>query len=175
MFCTATDSVLICGAGGGIRTPVDFHPNGFQDRPVMAASVHRRIIFYVDLLIPASASSIPAESILSDDIRQIPPASSLIETLAASCAKTRLVFCVSASGFVSDERNRLASAAVSLKATQDDIQQLLPNFSGASIRSRTGNPGFAVRRLACLAMEAKVRLGGFEPATFGLRVRCSAS
>ena len=28
-----------CGAGGGIRTPVGFHPNGFQDRLVMTASI----------------------------------------------------------------------------------------------------------------------------------------
>lgn len=27
------------GGGRGIRTPVGLHPNGFQDRPVMTASV----------------------------------------------------------------------------------------------------------------------------------------
>jgi hypothetical protein len=32
-----------CGGGRGIRTPVGLHPNGFQDRPVMTASVSLRI------------------------------------------------------------------------------------------------------------------------------------
>jgi hypothetical protein len=31
------------GGGRGIRTPVGLHPNGFQDRPVMTASVSLRI------------------------------------------------------------------------------------------------------------------------------------
>ena len=31
--------VLSFGAGRGIRTPVGFHPNGFQDRLVMTASI----------------------------------------------------------------------------------------------------------------------------------------
>jgi hypothetical protein len=32
------------GGGRGIRTPVGFHPNGFQDRPVMTTSVSLRIL-----------------------------------------------------------------------------------------------------------------------------------
>ena len=34
------------GGGRGIRTPVGLHPNGFQDRPVMTASVSLRIEFF---------------------------------------------------------------------------------------------------------------------------------
>ena len=38
---------VLFGAGGGIRTPVGFHPNGFQDRLVMTASIrlHVYLIF----------------------------------------------------------------------------------------------------------------------------------
>ena len=32
-------NISIYGGEGGIRTHVGFHPNGFQDRPVMTASV----------------------------------------------------------------------------------------------------------------------------------------
>ena len=32
-------NINVNGGGGGIRTHVGFHPNGFQDRPVMTASV----------------------------------------------------------------------------------------------------------------------------------------
>ena len=42
-----TESVLFCGAGGGIRTPVGFHPNGFQDRLVMTASIFLHCIFLI--------------------------------------------------------------------------------------------------------------------------------
>ena len=31
------------GGGGGIRTPVGLHPNGFQDRLVMTASIRLRV------------------------------------------------------------------------------------------------------------------------------------
>ena len=33
---------FFAGGGGGIRTPVGLHPNGFQDRLVMTASIHLR-------------------------------------------------------------------------------------------------------------------------------------
>ena len=33
-----------CGGGRGIRTPVGFHPNGFQDRLVMTASIFLHMI-----------------------------------------------------------------------------------------------------------------------------------
>ena len=36
-------SVLL-GGGRGIRTPVGFHPNGFQDRLVMTASIFLRVV-----------------------------------------------------------------------------------------------------------------------------------
>ena len=37
-------ATLFCyGGGGGIRTPVGFHPNGFQDRLVMTASIRLRV------------------------------------------------------------------------------------------------------------------------------------
>ena len=32
-----------CGGGEGIRTPVGLHPNGFQDRLVMTASIRLRM------------------------------------------------------------------------------------------------------------------------------------
>ena len=35
------------GAGRGIRTPVGFHPNGFQDRLVMTASIRLQKIFNI--------------------------------------------------------------------------------------------------------------------------------
>ena len=35
-----------CGAGRGIRTPVGFPPNGFQDRLVMTASIRLHIRFH---------------------------------------------------------------------------------------------------------------------------------
>ena len=35
-------SVLFVGGSGGIRTPVGLHPNGFQDRLVMTASIRFR-------------------------------------------------------------------------------------------------------------------------------------
>ena len=34
---------FLYGAGRGIRTPVGFHPNGFQDRLVMTASIRLHI------------------------------------------------------------------------------------------------------------------------------------
>ena len=34
------------GAGRGIRTPVGFHPNGFQDRLVMTASIFLQLFNY---------------------------------------------------------------------------------------------------------------------------------
>ena len=39
-----------CGGGRGIRTPVGFHPNGFQDRLVMTAS-----IFLLDITVESIA------------------------------------------------------------------------------------------------------------------------
>ena len=36
-------SVLL-GGGRGIRTPVGFHPNGFQDRLVMTASIFLHVV-----------------------------------------------------------------------------------------------------------------------------------
>ena len=36
------------GGGRGIRTPVGLHPNGFQDRPVMTASVSLRAILFTN-------------------------------------------------------------------------------------------------------------------------------
>ena len=44
--------VFLFGAGGGIRTPVGFHPNGFQDRLVMTASIFLRIVYEIVLYIP---------------------------------------------------------------------------------------------------------------------------
>ena len=37
---------VIGGAGRGIRTPVGLHPNGFQDRLVMTASIFLQIKRY---------------------------------------------------------------------------------------------------------------------------------
>ena len=36
--------VRFVGGGRGIRTPVGFHPNGFQDRLVMTASIFLRLL-----------------------------------------------------------------------------------------------------------------------------------
>ena len=36
--------VRFVGGGRGIRTPVGFHPNGFQDRLVMTASIFLRVV-----------------------------------------------------------------------------------------------------------------------------------
>ena len=47
------------GAGRGIRTPVGFHPNGFQDRLVMTASI---FLHHIQLLIyytPCQSKSQP--------------------------------------------------------------------------------------------------------------------
>ncbi len=41
---------FLFGAGGGIRTPVGFHPNGFQDRLVMTASIHLHCFSFTFLL-----------------------------------------------------------------------------------------------------------------------------
>ena len=38
------------GAGRGIRTPVGFHPNGFQDRLVMTASISLRIFKFCEFI-----------------------------------------------------------------------------------------------------------------------------
>ena len=35
---------LLNGGGRGIRTPVGFHPNGFQDRLVMTASIFLHLV-----------------------------------------------------------------------------------------------------------------------------------
>ena len=36
--------VRFVGGGRGIRTPGGFHPNGFQDRLVMTASIFLRVV-----------------------------------------------------------------------------------------------------------------------------------
>ena len=37
---------FLFGAGRGIRTPVGLHPNGFQDRLVMTASIFLQYVYY---------------------------------------------------------------------------------------------------------------------------------
>ena len=44
-FSCATPCRAVFGGSGGIRTPVGLHPNGFQDRLVVTASIHFRIKF----------------------------------------------------------------------------------------------------------------------------------
>ncbi len=48
-YLNRTDFTVCFGAGGGIRTPVGFPPNGFQDRLVMTASI--RLHFFNSLFL----------------------------------------------------------------------------------------------------------------------------